>query len=383
MDRNIFFLDVISFFITVEQVTNPSLRGKPVIISPGEPRSPVLAASAEAREDGVERGMPLSQSLRLCPGLTVIPPNDPLYRKASRAVFDTLARFTPLIEPVGPGHAYLDMTGTGRLFGPPADTALRIRRELQERLRLASTVGLAPNKLLSNAAAHFIKPEIIFSVRPGEEERFLSPLPLHFIPELREDPDGKTVRKRLRELNLLRVGEVAVFPAPLLTVLFGEFGSTLSERSRGIDPRPVRTPGQKRELSFTDTFPEDTNDRAFLESRLRVLVSRAGRALRKLKTRAGVLTLCLRRSDHRETRNSRRFRPPADSESHLFEAGRGLLGNALSRRTRARSLEVLLSSLAPGGGQLDLFSAPRSRSLELALDRIRESFGEHAIRHGL
>ena len=383
MDRNIFFLDVISFFITVERVANPSLRGKPVVISPGESRSLVLAASAEAHGDGVTRGMSLSRSRRLCPGVTVIPPNDSLYRRASRAVFDTLARFTPVIEPVGPGHAYLDMTGTGRLLGPPPDIARTLRREIKARLRLESTVGLAPNKLLSNAAAHFIKPEDIFAIRAGEEERFLAPLPVTFIPELREDPAGKPVLRRLREINLLRLGEVAVFPSPLLITLFGEFGCMLSERSRGIDPRPVRPPEQGRELRFADTLPEDTNDRALLASRLRVLASRAGSSLRRRNIRAGRISLSLRYSDHRETRRNRRLNPPADSDLSLFESGRELLEKSLSRRTRISSLDITLSSLCTGGRQLELFTPPRSRSLERAIDRIRESFGEHAIRHGL
>ncbi|MDD5224697.1 MAG: DNA polymerase IV [bacterium] len=380
MERQIFFLDVISFFTSVEELAEPGLRGRPLVISPGENRSLVLAASAPARENGVERGITLAQARRFCPGLLVIPPNESLYRRASAAVFLALARFSPTIEPVGPGHAYLDMTGTGRLLGSPADTALALRRELKKSLRLESTIGLAPNKLLSNAAAHFAKPEEIFAVLPGEEKKFLAPLPLDFLPELREDAPGKETRRRLREFNLNRIGEIAVFPASLLGILFGGFGLILLERAQGIDPRPVHSPEKKPELTFTDILAEDTNDSDLVETRLRLLAHRAGFDLRRKKIQAGILALSLRYADERETRECRRFPIPTNHDAELFAAGKELL--ARSRRTRISSLEISLSGIRPAREQAELFPSP-ARILEPAIDRIHARFGENAIRQGI
>jgi DNA polymerase-4 len=381
MIRQIFFLDVISFFTSVEELANPGLRGRPLVISPGENRSLVLAASAPARENGVERGITLAQARKFCPGLLVIPPRESLYRRASAAVFQALARFSPTIEPVGPGHAYLDMTGTGRLLGPPADTALALRRELKKSLRLESTVGLAPNKLLSHAAAHFAKPEEIFMVCPGEEKKFLAPLPLDFLPELRENTLGKETRQRLREFNLNRIGEIAVFPASLLEILFGGFGLILHERAQGIDPRPVHSPEKKPELTFADILAEDTNKSDLVEARLRLLAHRAGSDLRRKKIQAGSLALSLRYADERETRESRKLPVPTNHDSELFAAGKELFSRSRSRRTRISSLEISLSQIRPVREQAELFPSP-ARLLEPALDRIHARFGEDSIRYG-
>ena len=152
MPRTILFIDPPAFCTTVEALVAPALRTRPVAVAPpGAERAVVLALSTEARRAGVERGMAVRQARKLCPDLVLIPPNPRLYARASSALHQILRAYAPVIEPRGYGHAFLDLTGTGRLFGPPVDVAARVRREVRERLRLPLSVGVAANKLVSQA----------------------------------------------------------------------------------------------------------------------------------------------------------------------------------------------------------------------------------------
>src|SRR2546428_752177 len=158
MDRAILHLDIPAFPIAAERVVTPRLRDRPVVVAPSSStRAPVLVSSLEARRAGVFRGMPLARAVRICRALTVPPPNEPLTRRASEAILKILSCYSPLLEPAGPGHVFLDMTGTRRLFGEAVNSADRIQREVRERLQLASTLGVASNKLVSRVAAPGIR----------------------------------------------------------------------------------------------------------------------------------------------------------------------------------------------------------------------------------
>jgi len=181
--RQIIHLTVTAFPIAVERVIHPEWRFRPVVIAPpGSVRSVVTALSSEARDSGVRIGMALARAMKYCRNLVVLPPNEPLYARASRAIYRVLEEFSPVLEPSGYGHAYLDITGTIRLFGPARDTAWNAQKEIRRQLRLDASLGVASNKMVSKIASEVTRPSGLQDVPCGDESSFLSPLPVRWLP---------------------------------------------------------------------------------------------------------------------------------------------------------------------------------------------------------
>jgi DNA polymerase IV len=295
--RSVLFVDPPAFCTTLEGLVAPALRTRPLAIArAGADRATVLALSPEARLAGLTPGMLVQKAQRLCRDLIVVPPNPQLYARASRALHEILQLFAPTIEPRGYGHAFLDLTGTGRLFGPPQDVGTRLGREVRTRLRFPVSVGIAGNKLVSQAAiradrrtggwADRTSGNELLYVPAGNERDFLAPQPLEVLPEL--DPD---MRFRLDEYQLELVGEVANISESALCAVFGREGRVLRARARGIDPRPVLSPEQQSVFRLVHTLSSDTNDLDILHPVLRLLSERLGRRLRRRELAAGRLRL--------------------------------------------------------------------------------------------
>ena len=292
--RSVLFVDPPAFCTSLEGLVAPALRTRPLAVAPpGADRATILALSAEARLAGLERGMPVRKAQRLCPDLIVLPPNPRLYARASRALHEILRIYAPTIEPRGYGHAFLDLTGTGRLFGPPQDVAARIRRETSERLGFSVSVGVASNKLVSQAAIKADRrtggrraeaARSLLYVPAGDERGFLAPHPLEVLPEL-----GTRMRARLEDYQLDLIGEVAAIPESALCAVFGREGRTLRARARGIDPRPVLPPERQAEFHLAHALTTDTNDLGVLYPLLRLMSERLGRRLRQRGLTAGRL----------------------------------------------------------------------------------------------
>ncbi|HYC33922.1 MAG TPA: hypothetical protein VEB59_16650, partial [Gemmatimonadales bacterium] len=297
--RSVLFVDPPAFCTTVEALAAPRLRSRPAVVAPpGADRAVVLALSAEARLAGVERGMPVRQARKLCPDLVLLAPNPRLYARASRALHEVLRTYAPVIEPRGYGHAFLDLTGTGRLFGPAVDVAARVQREVRERVRLPITVGVATNKLVSQAVVRVGRDDgpagdSPWLVRAGEESSFLSPVPVQLWPEVSD-----RILRRLDDYQLDLIGEVAAIPENALCAVFGGIGRTLRARARGIDPRPVLPPERQAEFRLEHTLATDTNDLAVLHPLLRLMAERLGRRLRLGGLAAGRLRIEAVYADH-------------------------------------------------------------------------------------
>ena len=307
MPRTILFIDPPAFCTTVEALVAPALRTRPVAVAPpGAERAVVLALSTEARRAGIERGMAVRQARKLCPDLVLIPPNPGLYARASSALHEILRAYAPVIEPRGYGHAFLDLTGTGRLFGPPVDVAARVRHEVRERLRFPLSVGVAANKLVSQAVIRAERrnggtadggaENGAFVVPFGIEAGFLAPHPLIVLPDLHP-----RVRSRLDDYQLDLIGEVAAIPESALCAVFGGAGRTLRARALGIDPRPVLPPERLAELSAAHILTTDTNDLGVLHPLLRMLTERLGRRLRRRGLVPRRLRLELGYADHTDS----------------------------------------------------------------------------------
>jgi DNA polymerase IV len=397
--RSVLFIDPPAFCTTLEGLVAPALRRRPLAIAPpAADRATVLALSAEARLAGVVQGMSVRKAQRLCPDLIILPPNPQLYARASRALHEILRVFAPTIEPKGYGHAFLDLTGTDRLFGRPQDVAGRIRREARERLGLPVSVGIAANKLVSQAAIRAdrrtggqadrrIGSELLY-VPAGNERDFLAPQPLEVMPEL--DPG---IRNRLEEYQLELIGEVAIISESALCSVFGRNGRILRARAHGIDPRPVLSPEQQSEFRIVHTFASDTNDLAVLHPMLRLMSERLGRRLRQRQLVAGRLRLDAMYADYTTVTGAVALRAGV-LDGELWDAATRALTLANTKRVALRTVALTLDRLMEGETQLELWdektgsgeagkqqhTTEDSAALQQAIDSIRARYGTGALR---
>lgn len=400
MSRSILFIDPPAFCTTVEGLVAPALRTRPVAVAPpGADRAVILALSAEARRAGITRGMPVRAACKLCPDLILLPPNPRLYARASRALHEILRIYAPVIEPRGYGHAFLDLTGTGRLFGPAVDVAARVQREVRERLRLPVSVGVAANKMVSQTAVKSGRKAGQSGspayVRLGDESAFLAPLPVEVWPEI---PDR--IRSRLDDYQLELIGEVAAIPESALCAVFGTAGRTLRARARGIDPRPVLPPARQAEFYLEHTLATDTNDLGVLHPLLRALCERLGGRLRRRGLAAGRLRIQVTYADHTDVSRAVPLSAAA-LDIELWDAARRAFVLANTKRLAVRAVALTLDRLEEAELQLDFWrdwtpaeqgdaavqqrsgdSAEHTAPLQTALDRIRTRYGMRAINPG-
>jgi DNA polymerase IV len=382
MEREILHISVADFAVAVERVVDRELRTKAIAVATGRgTRAVIVGVSPEAREDGVHRGMLVPRAKRYCRSLLVLPPNPPLYQRAGGAIQRLAAEYCPVIEPTRPGRLFLDVTGTGRLFGPALDLGAQLQRDIDVRLRLGANLGLAVNKLVSGIAARSIRPVAFRDVPHGTEQQFLAPLPVRRLPAV-----GRVTERQLFELlNLRRIGHVAdIAPHHLLTA-FGQQGYALHEQARGIDQSPVAPPEITPHFAEQRTPAEDTNNRDELAHYLRQMTEALGARLRKRETACRVIKLTLRYSDGETYSRQTRASTLINDNATLFEKTAALLGE-FPRRTRIRWLEVTVLRLSQMAPQLSLFAPKagetRRDALSVAMDKIRARFGVPAVALG-
>lgn len=381
MDRAILYVNPLSFPIAVECRVSTRLTGRPVALAPGgTDRAIIWSASPEAVCAGVEVGMPIYQALRRCPDLVIQPPRYALYARAAVALEGILQPFVPVIEPHTLGHAYGDLTGTRKLFGPATDVAAKIRREIWGRLGLPVTVGLAANKVVSEVAAHVLKPEPVVDVRPGDEPAFLAPHPLAALPGA--EPN---VRERLARYNVVRIGALAALTRVQVEGVLGRRGAVLHSRACGIDPRPVTPPARRETLRVHASLTVETNDREALVVLLRGLAEEIGRALRRRRATAERLHVRVRYADHRDAAGDEPLEPATDLDGELAAAARRLADRVATRRIALTAVGLTATIGAGSDVQLSLFDPPppalRRRSLNDAIDRVRRRYGTKSIRY--
>ncbi len=383
MNRNVIYCDIITFPIAVERVIDSRLRGRPVVVAlPRAERAIITAASEEAHRAGIRKGMPVFRARKLCRDTIVLPPNPPLYERASCALIRLLDQYSPVLELAGYGRAYLEMTGTTRLFGAAKDAAARVQREITTQLRLPATIGVASNKLVSHVAAGIIKPAGVQDVRPGDEAPFLAPLPVRQLPGM-----GPTVLDQLVEFNIQQIRELADVPLPQLVAVFGAEGARLHERALGIDPTPVYPIATAPILLKEEALGEDSNDYGLLSAHIFRLIERGACHLRSIHSATGEITLHIRYADYREVAQHSRLCPSSSRESRLFAVAQSLLVKILTRRTRVRYVSVRFGDLGPDFEQLLLFPTDNPLrephpALCQTIDRLRSRFGEAVVQWG-
>ncbi|MDD5037846.1 MAG: DNA polymerase IV [Dehalococcoidales bacterium] len=381
-NNTIMHVDLDAFFVAVEQVFNPELCGKPVVVG-GKPggRGVVASASYEARAFGLHAGMPLVTACRLCPGAIFIEGSFPKYRDASQRFMAVLADFSPFLEPGGLDEAYLDVTGFESLHGSIHQMAVDIRQRIKDEVKLCASVGIANGKVVAKVASELSKPDGLVEVARGEEAAFLAPLPVDKLPGA-----GPKTERILKSLGINTIGELAITPVNVLKGHFGTYGEVLHHFANGIDDRKVEfLPGAAKSISRETTFDRDTGDHLLLKATLRYLSERVGADLRGQGRRTRCVTLKLRYADFTTITRSHTLPLTVESDQTIFETGVRLLERALySGKQPVRLIGIGVSNLTEAGGQLNMLdpSAQRRERLNKAIDRIRDKYGFVAIQTG-
>ena len=374
-------IDLDAFFVSVEQVENPGLEGKPVVVG-GRPdrRGVVASASYEARRFGIHAAMPLATAYRLCPQAIFIEGSFAKYRDASQRFMAILADFTPFLEPMGLDEAYLDVTGFESLYGSIHQMALNIKQRINNELKLRASAGVAGSKVVAKIASDLSKPDGLLEVADGDERSFLAPLPVGKLPGI-----GKKTERVLQGLGIDTIAKLSVAPLRVLKSHFGASGEILHRYANGIDDRKVELPGTAKSISRETTFGKDTEDYAYLRATLRYLSERVGSELRQRGRQARCITLKLRYTDFTTITRSRTLPQASDADQAIADTGLKLLNKALAQERQAvRLIGIGVSNLAEPGRQLAMLdsSAQRLEQLNRAIDRIRQKYGFTAIQTG-
>jgi DNA polymerase-4 len=381
--KTYFHLDMDAFFVSVEELYDPSLAGKPVVVG-GRPneRGVVSAASYAARKFGVHSAMPLRTAYKLCPRAIFLDGHPERYREYSNRVYGVLRSFSPLVEMASIDEAYLDMTGTERLYGPPLQAAHLLHERVKAETRLNCSIGIAASRLVAKISSDQAKPNGVLWVVPGQEPAFLAPLDVRKVPGV-----GKVTEKELHALGIRKVGDLARLDEAFLERRFGKWGLALAGKSRGVDAggwfdNEIGAGDGPKSISHEHTFSEDTADLAQIESTLARLCEMVGRRLREHRLRARTVQLKLRLSDFSTITRAHSMARATDLDTELFEEIRELFRRNWKPRTAVRLLGVHASSWAEAEEQMDLIGDPRHERWQQALaaaDRLRDKFGESAV----
>jgi DNA polymerase-4 len=381
MARCIFHIDLDAFFVSVEQVLNPKLKGKPVIVG-GDPerRGVVASASYEARTFGIHAGMPSSKAHRLCPQAVFIRSHFSIYKDASAKFMKILGDFSPHIEPLGFEEAYLDVTGCEEPYGSPQKLALAIKERINKELNLTASVGIATCKVVAKIASDLCKPDGLLEIAPGEEQAFLNTLPVAKLPGV-----GKKTEQALGEIGITTIGELASLPLDTIKRQFGATGAVLHSYARGIDNREVEAPGEAKSISQELTFARDTLDRNSLETNLHNLCQELCQELRSQNKRARCVAIKLRYADFKTITRQVTLQEASDVTQVVFATAQQLLGKTLAQQGKpVRLIGVRISSLVGEGKQLPMFDSgtEKPEHLDKAIDKIRSKYGSTALKTG-
>jgi len=384
-ERAIIHLNIADFAVAVERMADSRLRERPVIVAPqGAVRAVVYDMSEEAYQSGVCKGMPLRQALRRCRDAVVRPPRFDRYEHAMTDFLKQAQPFSPLIEMTDcHGHLFIDVTGTGRLFGPPPDIAWRIRKNIRAKMRLDPIWSVASNKLVAKVATRMVKPTGEYIVGAGDEASFLRPLPLSYIPGL----DAQDL-KRFQAFNLIRVHQAERLSLLQMDVLFGKRSSVLYHSLKGIDPSPVMPAGQKQPKTDAEyEFGADTNDVSIVNAVLYQLCEQIGADLRKRRLASRRIGIFMDYTDGGRIIRQAPANPATANDTELFETAQVALKRAWIRRVRIRRLRLVCDRLTYPPAQLELFASSEEKrekqnNLLTALDAIRNRFGLQSVRIG-
>jgi DNA polymerase-4 len=375
----ILHVDMDAFFASVEVRRRPELRGRPVVVGGVGPRGVVSSASYPARQFGIRSAMPSVRARRLCPHAIFLPPDFGEYTAASRAVMRIFREITPLVEPLSMDEAFLDVSGTRRLLGPPAGIAALIRRRIAEEQALPCSVGVAPSKFVAKLASTRAKPEGLVVVPAGRVLDYLHPLPVDALWGV-----GERSAEVLRRLGLNTVRDLAQAPISMIRSALGEAAAAhLHELAWGRDPRPVVPEHMEKSVGAETTFDTDVDDRTVVRRTLLGLAGKAAGRLRGAGQAGRTISIKVRLADFRTLSRSRTLGGPTDVTKEIFETAWALY-EALQPAGRVRLVGVRVEGLVDAERaprQLALDAPERGwREAEQAADAAVARFGAAAVR---
>ena len=376
----ILHVDMDAFYASVELIKDPSLRGKPVIVGGQGGRGVVTSASYEAREFGIRSAMPTIQARRLCPRGIFLPNDFAAYQDLSAKIREVFLSFTPLVEPLSLDEAFLDVSGSVKLFGDPVTIARTVKERIAE-LGLTCTVGVAPNKFLAKLASTRAKPDGLLVVPPDGVEAFLHPLPVRALWGV-----GEATGETLRRLGIKTVGDLAGIPTRTLERAVGDsLGAHLAHLAAGRDERPVTPNEAAKSVGSEETFAADLDaDEDILREILRLADRTAGR-LRSKGLCGRTVTIKVRWASFQTITRSRTLPAEIDTAAEIYAVAQDLYERLAPATPRIRLLGVSVTSLAAGPPrrQLDLLGERAGRAgwqeASAAIDSIRERFGSSSV----
>ncbi|HYZ46051.1 MAG TPA: DNA polymerase IV [Actinomycetota bacterium] len=381
MSESILHVDMDAFYASVETIKDPSLRGRPVIVGGVGGRGVVTSASYEARAFGVRSAMPIVTARRMCPHGVFVANDFDAYLDLSTRIREVFTSFTPLVEPMSLDEAFLDVSGSIRLFGPPREIAELIKRRIAA-MGLACTVGVAPNKFIAKIASARAKPDGLMVVTADAVEGFLHPLPVGALWGV-----GEHTAEALRRLGLRTVGDVARVSRRTLERALGDaMGAHLHGLARGVDERPVRPYEAPKSVGCENTFSVDLDSTELVLREVLRLSDRVASRLRSKGLCGRTVTLKVRYANFKTITRSKTLIEEIDAAAEIYAVARSLYASLSSDKARIRLLGVSLSGLSPGPPrrQLDLLATrpPRTAAASAAIDAIRERFGDDAVTPG-
>ena len=382
-EREIIHVDMDAFYASVEQLDNPDLAGKAVIVG-GDPerRGVVSAASYEARKFGVHSAMPMSQAVRLCPHAIVLPVRMKRYVEFSKQIHAIFHKFTPQVEPISLDEAFLDVTASLRLFGPARKIGRQIKRQIKEQLGLVASVGIAPNKFLAKLASDLDKPDGFVVITEQNKQQVLDPLGVSRIWGV-----GPVTQKALKSMAIDTIRQLREAPTEVLHGIFGDQMAHVLRLARGDDKREVESGRDAKSISSEQTFATDITDKDVLLDVLLSQVEDVAQRLRLNGLEAKTITLKLRYDDFRTVTRSTTFDHPTNVTRALWQRARGVFLKWHRKSPGAlRLLGFGASGLQKAGaGQRQLFPEPedeKQKRLDKAFDQIRGKFGCDILRRG-
>jgi DNA polymerase IV len=377
----ILHIDMDAFFVSVELLSRPDLRGLPVVVGgQRDQRGVVSSASYEARHFGIHSAMPLRTAAKLCPQAIFLDGHHELYGQWSDRVAEILAKFSPTVEMASIDEAYLDLSGTERLHGPPLAAAHKLLREITSTTSLPCSGGLGPTRLVAKVASDQAKPRGLVWVPPGSEAAFLAPLSVRRIPGI-----GRVTEAALNGLLIETVGQLQQLTLERLEEIFGRWGTALFRKAHGIDSYEFFVDAEPKSLSHNQTFGRDSNNRSQIESTLSYLCQKASKRLRDAGLHARTVTLTLRYADFTTITRSHTLKEPSDLDSEFLKAFGELFTRTWDGAAMLRLVGVDLSTFTAGSEQLELLDPGRREKLERlarATDKLRDRFGFSKVQFG-